>query len=169
MMAYYLVTLCFIAFTFVFYLPFRGVMPDYLKRRYGTGKSSWKKLYRGARGRLWYENLHRKYGFSCIYRLNMLYTVLIALAFAAHLTLGWLKIPALVFCILFTAANIILILLSAFAYAEMLKAEFGRLWVLFGINRRKGIDSVLFIPIETAMIVLANVAVIREMADRFFS
>ena len=169
MKAYYLVTFAFIAFTFVFYLPFRGVMPDYLKRRYGIGKSRWKKLYCGTRGRIWYETLHQQFGVPCIYRLNKLYTLLFALSLLTHLALGWMKIPAVLFCILFSAANIILIMLSAFAYAEMLKAEFGRLWVFFGINHRKGIDSVLFIPIETAMIVLADYTVIREMANLFFS
>lgn len=168
MMTYYLVTLVFIAFTFVFYLPFRGVMPEYLRRRYRIGKGRWTKLFCGKRGRLWYEALHRQYGFLCIYWLNKLYTVLFALAFSVHLTLGWMRIPALLFCILFTAANLILMLLSAFAYAETLKADFGRLWVFFGVNRRKGIDSVLFIPIEAGMIALANYAVISAMIDYFF-
>jgi len=168
MKIYYFVTLVFLAFSFVFYIAFRGVMPRFLRRRYRIGKSRWKTLYCGKRGRLWYETLHRQFGFLCIYRMNKLFTILFAAAFVTHLSLGWMKIPAVIFCVLYAAASILLILLDAFAYAETLKEEFGRIWVFFGINHRKGIDSILFIPVGSAMIAAAVLTVIREMNALFF-
>lgn len=168
MRAYYLVTPVFLAFSFIFYLPFRGTMPDYLRRRYRIGKSRLKKQPSGFRNRLWYESLHRQYGFPVLYLMNKLFTLLFAAAVLLHLTLGWMKIPALVFCILYSAATLLLILLDAFSYLETLRAEFGRIWVLFGINHRKGIDSVLFIPVSALMLLTANLTVIREMTAVFF-
>ena len=140
-------------------------MESYLKRKYKIGKTRMKKMRKGKLNHLWYEEFHKQYDFGAIYHINKLYTIFFVFAVGIHLLFGWMKIFSILFCVLFCIANGFLVILAGFAYAEYLIEEFGTVLVLFGVNQRKGIDSMLFFPVSTMMIIFSAVTAVKFMMD----
>lgn len=171
-MLYYFTTFIFIAFSLIFYIQFRSIIPEYLRRKFKIGKSMMKKIEKIMRNKkldqLWYTEQHKKYNLGYIYHINKMYTTLVAVATTVHIALGWHKVFALIFCFLFCVSSIFLTFLSVFANIEYLKSEFGSALIFVGINKRKGIDSILFIPCEVGMIFVAAYTQIKMMIDCFW-
>lgn len=165
MVRYYFLALVIMAFQGIFYLDFRWCIPDYLRRRHRIGKHRLRKMRGSFPDRLWFTPQHRTFGLGWIYHLNRCYTVLAAAAIALHLLLGWHPYAAAGYTVLFCLCTLLLIPLSALSYAEHLRGQFGRVFVLFGFNRRKGIDSVLFLFGNVLLILMSAVGQVSLWQD----
>ena len=165
MKTYYFIVFIFISFSFIFYSSFRCTMTSYIKKKYKIGKNRMKKMRKGKLNQLWHEEFQKQYCLGVIYYINKLYTIFFSLSVVIHLLFGWTKIFGILFCILFCIANIFLIILDAFSNAQNLIEEFGTIFVFWGINKRKGIDSILFLPISSIMIAVAGIMPAIAMSE----
>ncbi len=167
MKIYYFVVFICVSVSFFFYISFRCTMTNYIKKKYKIGKNRIKKMRNGKLNRLWYEEFQKQYGLGVIYHINKLYTIFFSLSVMIHLLFGRTKIFAILFCILFCIANVFLIILDFFSNAQNLIEEFGTIFVFFGINKRKGIDSILFLPIFSIMIAMTGVVPVKVILEFF--
>lgn len=124
-----------------------------------------KKMRKGKLNYLWYEQLHKKYDLGLIYYVNKAYTLVFAAAVIIHLLLGWIKEASMLFCILFCISQALLVVLNIFSDIEYLINEFGTPFVILRQNKRKGLDSILFIPFSAGLIIMSGAAQVKMALD----
>lgn len=144
-MKYYLLSILFICgSSALFFLLFRVELLNNLQEKHHLSNSRVKKLKKGRKNFWWLEAFHREFGFSLLYRGNQIASILYVITAVLYLTLGYGNMLAF---LVYALLMLLLMTLNCMTYAQELTLHYGTWLVFFGRkNRRKGVDSILFLP-----------------------
>lgn len=166
MLAYYFLTLLFLALFAIVYALFRGGVQTWLRLKKGFSKTHIRKLKKEKKNFWWYQALHNEVGMGLLYPLNKGFTLIYTLALVLSLILGWWKPVSVVLCGLMFLLGIFSAIMIGFALIWSNIEEHGRPIVLLAYRKNKGgLNSVIIDLTAVIFCLLVGYAHILLTAD----